>query len=135
MVMSFRSRSLSSHPVRTRAVPSNQGGMASRGGSARARSLLQQMLAEIPNSWRRCVGSGIPVRMPRLRERREIVFRQAGQPDHVVPLVTPYIELPSRIERDGHAWAYAAQEGERPIFQPIDELNLEDFRTVAPKRG
>ena len=57
------------------------------------------------------------------KEHREIVVRQAGQPDQVVPLITPYIELPARIERDGRIWAYAEQEGERPIFRPTDEIN------------
>jgi hypothetical protein len=56
------------------------------------------------------------------KEHREIIFRQAGQPDKVVPLITPYIELPARIERHGRTWAYAEQEGERPIFRPTDEI-------------
>jgi hypothetical protein len=56
------------------------------------------------------------------QEHREIVFRQAGQPDQVVPLITPYIELPARIDRDGRTWAYVEQEGERPIFRPTDEI-------------
>jgi len=58
-------------------------------------------------------------------EQREIVFREAGQPDQVVPLITPYIELPARIDRDGRTWAYAEQEGQHPIFRPIDEINLD----------
>jgi hypothetical protein len=57
------------------------------------------------------------------KEHREIVFREAGQLDQVVPLVTPYIELPARIERDGRTWAYVEQEGERPIFRPTDETS------------
>jgi hypothetical protein len=57
------------------------------------------------------------------KEHREIVFRQAGQPDQIVPLITPYIELPARIERDGRTWAYVEQEGERPIFRPTDEID------------
>lgn len=59
------------------------------------------------------------------KEQCEIIFRQAGQPDEVVPLVTPYIELPARIERNGRTWAYAEQEGERPVFRPTDGINLE----------
>jgi hypothetical protein len=58
-------------------------------------------------------------------EHREIVFREVGQPDQVVPLLTPYIELPARIERDGRTWAYAEQEGERPIFRPVGEIKLD----------
>jgi len=58
-------------------------------------------------------------------EPREIVFREAGQPDQVEQLITPYIELSARIDRDGRTWAYAAQEGERPIFRPVDEINLD----------
>ena len=57
------------------------------------------------------------------REDRVIVFRQAGQPDQVVPLITPYLELPARIERDGRIWAYVEQDGERPVFRPTDEIN------------
>jgi hypothetical protein len=63
-------------------------------------------------------------------ENRELVFRRAGEPDEVLPLVTPYLELPARIEHNGRTWAYAAQEGERPIFRPVDELGLE-----KPVRG
>ena len=59
------------------------------------------------------------------KEHREIVFRQTGQPDQIVPLITPYIEPPARIDRDGRTWAYAEQEGERPIFRPTDEINLD----------
>jgi hypothetical protein len=59
------------------------------------------------------------------KEHREIVFRQAGQPDQVVPLITPYIELPARVERAGRTWVYVEQEGERPIFRPADEINLD----------
>jgi hypothetical protein len=64
-------------------------------------------------------------RMTPRQEHREIVFRQAGQPDQVVPLITPYIELPARIDRDGRTWAYVEQEGERPIFRPIDEIDID----------
>ena len=58
-----------------------------------------------------------------LEKQREIVFRENGQSDQIVPLITPYLELPPRIDRDGRTWVYAAQEGDRPVFRPIDEIN------------
>jgi hypothetical protein len=42
-----------------------------------------------------------------------------------VPLITPYIELPARIDRDGRTWVYVEQEGERPIFRPTDEISVD----------
>lgn len=60
------------------------------------------------------------------RERREIVFREAGEADVVVPLVTPYLELSARLDHGGRTWVYSAQEGERPIFRPADETETED---------
>src|SRR5205807_2273719 len=67
------------------------------------------------------------------KEQREIVFRQAGQPDQVVPLITPYIELPARIDRDGRTWAYAEQE-DCPILRPTDEINLDADRPGLHRR-
>jgi hypothetical protein len=54
-------------------------------------------------------------------EPRTIVFREVGGPDQLVPLTTPYLELPAKIERDSRTWIYSAQEGDRPIFRPADE--------------
>jgi hypothetical protein len=52
---------------------------------------------------------------------RTIVFREAGQPDQLVPMITPYLELPAKIERDRRTWIYSAQEGKYPIFRQTDE--------------
>jgi hypothetical protein len=36
-------------------------------------------------------------------------------------MITPYLELPAKIERDRRTWIYSAQEGKYPIFRPTDE--------------
>jgi hypothetical protein len=59
------------------------------------------------------------------REPRTIVFRETGQPDQLVPLITPYLELPAEIERDRRTWVYFAQEGDHPIFRPTDEDDVD----------
>jgi hypothetical protein len=53
-----------------------------------------------------------------------MIFRQGGQPDQVVPLVTPYTRAACQDRTGRRTWAYAEQEGERPVFRPTDEINL-----------